>query len=194
MVKALLNFVFTQLLPHAGRLKLFFTLLRLYQRTGLPKLTRLFMPAKLRAMDAMLPAIPATFFRPAANVLPAIGPRRARVAMLNGCVMPLLFGDVNEATVRCYAEHAKCISRAVCCGALIFTTAKRYSETTAHAHRRVSRTGADAIVVNAANAARGEDMTSYCATTRPTPTKPNASPPWTKTPENFSPRLGWLAA
>ncbi len=58
------------------------------------------MPEKLRDMDAMLPAIPSKFFQPAANVLPAIGPRRARVAMLNGCVMPLLFGDVNEATVR----------------------------------------------------------------------------------------------
>ena len=48
----------------------------------------------------MLPAIPSKFFQPPANILPAIGPRRARVAVLNGCVMPLLFGDVNEAMVR----------------------------------------------------------------------------------------------
>ncbi|MGZ8436094.1 MAG: (Fe-S)-binding protein, partial [Candidatus Binatia bacterium] len=49
--KALLTFVFTQILPHAARLKLAFMLLRLYQRTGLQKFLRLFMPAKLRAMD-----------------------------------------------------------------------------------------------------------------------------------------------
>ena len=59
------------------------------------------LPKKLREMDAMLPNDPGKIFsRAEADVLPALGARRAKVAMLDGCVMPLLFGDVNEATVR----------------------------------------------------------------------------------------------
>ena len=80
MTKAILNFVFTQLLPHAGRVKLVFTLLRWYQRIGLQKLLRLVMPEKLRDLDAMLPAIPAKFFQPAANFLPAVVEGKLKMA------------------------------------------------------------------------------------------------------------------
>lgn len=162
--KAILNFVFTQLLPYAGRLKLLFTLLRLYQRTGLQKLARRFIPAKLCAMDAMLPAIPAKFFQPVANIFPAIGPRRARVAMLNGCVMPLLFGDVNEATLRVLRRSGCDVvfpERQVCCGALNIHNGESITAK-AMARRNIDAfldTGIDAIVVNAAGC--GAAMKEY---------------------------------
>jgi len=54
--RRILNFVFTQMLPHASRLKLSFTLLRLYQRAGLRRILRPLLPKKMRDMDAMLPA------------------------------------------------------------------------------------------------------------------------------------------
>ncbi|MGH7811153.1 MAG: heterodisulfide reductase-related iron-sulfur binding cluster, partial [Candidatus Binatia bacterium] len=98
--RRILSFVFTQLMPYPRRLRIVFTLLRLYQRAGLQRMARALVPKKLRDMDAMLPTIPRRFFRPEAKILPAIGARRAKVAMLNGCVMPILFGDVNESTVR----------------------------------------------------------------------------------------------
>ncbi|MBM2805661.1 MAG: protein of unknown function cysteine-rich region domain protein [Deltaproteobacteria bacterium] len=119
--RRILNFVFSQMLPYAGRLKLAFTLLRLYQRTGLQRILRALLPQKLRDLDAMLPAIPKKFFQPEANVLPAIGPRRARVAVLNGCVMPLLFGAVNDATVRVLRRNGCEVvfpEKQICCGAL----------------------------------------------------------------------------
>ncbi len=47
-----------RLLPYPRRLKLAFALLRFYQRTGLQRMLRLFLPKRLREMDAMLPAIP----------------------------------------------------------------------------------------------------------------------------------------
>ncbi|MGZ9130055.1 MAG: (Fe-S)-binding protein, partial [Candidatus Binatia bacterium] len=162
--KALLNFVFTQILPHAARLKLAFMLLRLYQRTGLQKLLRLFMPAKLRAMDAMLPAIPSKFFQPAANILSAIGPRRARVAMLNGCVMPLLFGDVNDATVRVLRRSGCDVifpDQQVCCGALNIHNGEQ-AAARQMARRNIDaflEAGVDAIVVNAAGC--GAAMKDY---------------------------------
>lgn len=163
LVRRILNFVFTQLLPYAGRLKLAFTLLRWYQRTGLQTVARLLMPAKLRAMDAMLPAIPAKFFQPTANTLPAIGPRRARVAMLNGCVMPLLFGDVNEATVR-VLRRSGCeviFPEQTCCGALNIhngeqVAAKQMARKNIDAFLAAD---VDAIVVNAAGC--GAAMKEY---------------------------------
>ena len=69
----------------------------------------------------MLPPISPRFFAPDANILPAIGERRAKVAMLNGCVMPLLFGDVNEATVRVLRRNGCDVvfpPNQICCGAL----------------------------------------------------------------------------
>lgn len=162
--RKILNFVFTQMLPYAGRLKLAFTLLRLYQRTGLQRILRVLLPKKLRDMDALLPAIPKKFFQPEANVLPAIGPRRARVAMLNGCVMPLMFGDVNAATLRvlrlngCEVVFPK---RQICCGALNThngesVAAKQMARQNIDAFLDA---GVDAIVVNAAGC--GAAMKEY---------------------------------
>jgi len=163
MIKRILNFVFTQLLPYTGRLQLAFTLLRLYQRTGLQRVVRLLMPEKLRAMDAMLPAIPAKFFQPAATVLPAIGPRRARVALLNGCVMPLLFGDVNDATVRVLRRNGCDVifPKQSCCGALNIHNGETVAAKTM-ARRNIDAfldANVDAIVVNAAGC--GAAMKEY---------------------------------
>jgi glycolate oxidase iron-sulfur subunit len=162
--QAILNFVFTQLLPYPRRLKLAFTLLRLYQRTGLQRIVRAVLPKKLQDMDAMLPAIPKRFFHPGANLLPAIGPRRARVAMLNGCVMPLMFGDVNAATVRvlrlngCEVIFPK---RQICCGALNTHNGESIAAKKM-ARRNIDAfldAGVDAIVVNAAGC--GAAMKEY---------------------------------
>jgi glycolate oxidase iron-sulfur subunit len=121
LARAVLNFAFTQLLPYPRRLRLIATLLRLYQRSGLQGAIRLLLPAGLRRMESMLPPISQRFFAPDANILPAIGPRRAKVAMLNGCVMPLLFSDVNEATVRVLRRNGCDVvfpPKQICCGAL----------------------------------------------------------------------------
>ncbi len=138
--------------------------MRLYQRTGLQRLLQQFLPKKLRDMDAMLPAIPAKFFKPQAGVLPAIGQRRARVALLNGCVMPLLFGDINDATVRVLQRNGCEIifpENQICCGALN----THNGETTvakAMARRNIDAfltAGVDAIIVNAAGC--GAAMKEY---------------------------------
>jgi Fe-S oxidoreductase len=162
--REILNFVFTQLLPHPSRLRLTFIFLRLYQRTGLQRIVRALLPNKLRAMDAMLPPIPTRFFTPGKNILPAIGAHRARVAMLEGCVMPLLFGDVNEATLRvlrrngCEVVFPKAQN---CCGALNThngetIAAKKMARQNIDAFLDA---GVDAIIVNAAGC--GAAMKEY---------------------------------
>jgi glycolate oxidase iron-sulfur subunit len=162
--KAILNFLFTQLLPHPLRLRLVFALLRFYQRSGLQRLAHLFLPKNLREMEALLPEIPSRFFRPRAGIAPALGARRAKVAMLDGCVMPLLFGEVNAATVRVLRRNGCDVifpRGQICCGALNVhngetTAAKRMARRNIDAFENVD---ADAIIINAAGC--GAAMKEY---------------------------------
>lgn len=155
---------FTQLFPFPRRLRLAAGLLRFYQRTGLRWVARRVLPRRLREMEAMLPPVPARFFAPEADVLPAIGPRRARVALLSGCVMSTLFADINDATVRVLRRNGceVVIPRGqVCCGALNVHNGE------SQAARRMARrnissfldAGVDAVVVNAAGC--GAAMKEY---------------------------------
>ena len=96
---AVLNFAFTQLFPYpppdTSLLRYCDCIRAAVCNEQSPVVTR-----GVGKMESMLPPISPRFFAPDAHILPAIGARRAKVAMLNGCVMPLLFSDVNEATVR----------------------------------------------------------------------------------------------
>jgi glycolate oxidase iron-sulfur subunit len=172
LARTVLNFAFTQLLPYPWRLKLAAACLRLYQQSGLPRAIRPLLPERLRTMESMLPPISRRFFRPDATILPAIGPRRAKVAMLNGCVMPLLFGDVNEATVRVLQRNGCDVvfpPKQICCGALNVHN----GETTAAksmARQNIDvflNAGVDAIVVNAAGC--GAAMKEYAHLLRDDP-------------------------
>jgi glycolate oxidase iron-sulfur subunit len=112
----------------------------------------------------MLPSIPAKFFRQKAMVLPAIGERRARVGLLNGCVMPLLFGDVNEATIRVLRRNGCEIvlpKNQTCCGALNIHNGESVAAKKM-ARRNIDvflESKLDAIVVNAAGC--GAAMKEY---------------------------------
>jgi glycolate oxidase iron-sulfur subunit len=162
--RTILNLVFTRLLPYPSRLKLAFALLRFYQRTGLQRIVRALLPKKLRAMDAMLPAIPARFFQWEATLQPAIGARRAKVALLDGCIMPLLFGEINQATLRVLRRNGCDVvfpKAQICCGALNIhngetVAAKKMARQNIDAFLDA---GVDAIVVNAAGC--GAAMKEY---------------------------------
>lgn len=113
---------------------------------------------KIALPEVISPALP-----PA--VTPPVGPRRFRVGALAGCVMRVLYGDVNADTVRLLAANGGEVlvnRRQACCGAL-------------HAHqgygdeaRQMARAlidafwpcdGLDAIVVNSAGC--GSAMKEY---------------------------------
>lgn len=170
--RALLTFVFTHLLAFPRRLNWLFTLLRFYQRSGAQRLLRPLLPAKLREMDSMLPQVPEKFFRPEAEILPAVGARRARVGMLNGCVMPLLFGGVNASTVRVLRQNGCEVimpKNQICCGAL-----NVHNGETAAAKKMARRNidvflaaTVDAIIVNAAGC--GAAMKEYAYLLRDDP-------------------------
>jgi Fe-S oxidoreductase len=164
LARTVLNFVFTQLLPYPRRLRLAAAFLRLYQRSGLQRAIRPLLPERLGRMESMLPPISRRFFMPDANILPAIGTRRSKVAMLNGCVMPLMFSDVNEATVRVLRRNGCDVifpSKQICCGALNIHNGERAAARTM-ARRNIDAfldADVDAVVVNAAGC--GAAMKEY---------------------------------
>jgi glycolate oxidase iron-sulfur subunit len=164
LARAAANFAFTQLLPSSRRLRALARLIRFYQRTGLDRLVQKLLPQKLQEMSAMLPSVPSRFFDPSTELHPAIGKTRARVGMLSGCVMSVLFPDINDATL-CVLRRNGCdvvIPKGqVCCGALNVhngetTAAKRMARQNIDAFLDAKL---DAVIVNAAGC--GAAMKEY---------------------------------
>jgi glycolate oxidase iron-sulfur subunit len=93
-------------LPYPQRLRALLTPLRPYAGSGLQRLarrsglTRLLGP-ELAAMEKLLPALGAEAFGPdPQGLIPARGPRRARVGLVLGCVQRLFDPEVNAAAIR----------------------------------------------------------------------------------------------
>jgi glycolate oxidase iron-sulfur subunit len=104
---------FRVLLPHPALLRAAAALARFAQKTGLQRLV---------APNLAAPAIPPARERaPLPARTAARGERRGEVAVLEGCVMPLLYGRVNRATLavlaRCGFDVA-CPEPRTCCGSL----------------------------------------------------------------------------
>ncbi len=114
------------LFPYGNRVKLALAPAKLFQRMGLLDwsekmgLTKL-LPPTLRRLQAMLPAFkkPSTGTLP--EVWPAIGPKRARVALFLGCVADAMFPETNAATARVLQQNGCEVvipPSQVCCGAI----------------------------------------------------------------------------
>jgi glycolate oxidase iron-sulfur subunit len=116
-----------EVLPHANRLKALGSVLRLYQRSGLEKLVlssgvlKLF-SGRLERVAQLAPRMEQPFFyQRLGTVVPAIGPRRYRVAFFAGCIANLAFARLNDATVRVLTKNGCDVvipSDQGCCGAL----------------------------------------------------------------------------
>jgi glycolate oxidase iron-sulfur subunit len=118
---------FGLLLGHPRLLALAASGARFYQASGLQRLARRSgliqrLPGTLPAWDALLPTVPSKAERAAPpRLTPAEGPRRARVALLTGCVQSVVFGAHNRATARVLAKNGCDVvvpEGQGCCGAL----------------------------------------------------------------------------
>jgi Fe-S oxidoreductase len=155
-----------QTLPHPKRLRALFGLLRAYESSGLqPALRRSgvlrWLPG-LADAESLLPDVPAREFEPRRpwpltppNSFGGTVPPHPRVAMLTGCVMPLLYPRAHEATVRVLERHGYAVVAPVdqrCCGALSLHAGDRRTAREL-ARRNVDAflsTGAEAVVANSA--------------------------------------------
>jgi glycolate oxidase iron-sulfur subunit len=159
-----------RLFPYPGRLRAVATLLWLYSRTGLQALARgsgllRLLPGNLAQMEALLPAV--SFKQVATRLperVPAKGERRARVALLAGCVQRVFFPQVNEATIRVLSAEGceVLVPRGQgCCGALSIHSG-REEEALAFARDTIAlfeEQPVDAILANAAGC--GSNMKDY---------------------------------
>jgi glycolate oxidase iron-sulfur subunit len=147
--------------PYRGRLRALGLLQLVYQGSGLRWLLRklgLFrlLPARLAALDALAPEVSmAQLLGRLPRLTAAVGERRRRVALLQGCVQAVYFPGVNRATLRVLAAEGCEVSAPPglgCCGALSLHAgrqeeARRFAE---QAIARLEREGVDQIAVNAA--------------------------------------------
>ena len=120
------------------------------ERIGLTKL----LPERLRRMQRLLPPLkPREPKLP--EFLPAIGPKRARVALFTGCVADAMFHHVNWATARVLQANGCDVvipRNQACCGAIHYhsgagSPALELARTNAEAFHL---TDVDAVIVNVA--------------------------------------------
>jgi glycolate oxidase iron-sulfur subunit len=155
-----------QFFPYPNRLRAIAAPMRLYQRFGIgDKLRRAGVmrriPARMRAMEALLPDLPKEEKIP--DLTGPVGERRRRVGVLTGCVQRVFFSPVNAATVRVLAaEGCEVVApKQGCCGALS-THAGREEESLDFARKTIvtfEDLNLDNVVVNAAGC--GSTMKEY---------------------------------
>jgi glycolate oxidase iron-sulfur subunit len=160
------------LFPYKRRLRAAAVPGALYQRLRrVPAVARLAakLPGRLGAMESLLPPVSLreAFARLPVHT-PAAGRRRARVALLTGCVQDVFFHRVNEATVRVLAAEGCDVlvpRDQQCCGALELHSG-READALARARRTIARfsalvedAGVDHVVTNVAGC--GSSMKEY---------------------------------
>ncbi len=163
VVRAVTRFALRHLMPRPRRLRLVARLIAFAQRSGLATLAMRVLPEGLRRSVALMPPPTLPFYASEAEVLPAIGERRARVAFLSGCAMSLFFAEVNRATVRVLRRNGceVIVPRGqACCGALNSHNGELDSaRAMARWNIDAFPTDVDAIVTNAAGC--GAAMRAY---------------------------------
>jgi glycolate oxidase iron-sulfur subunit len=153
------EFVFA-LFPYPGRLRALAPFLWLARVLGLPRLAAgplgAVLPPRLRQLATMAPPIGfGDLFATLPSRTPARGTRRARVALVAGCVQRTFFPGVNAATIRVLSAEGCDVSvprEQDCCGALSLHSG-RLEEAKRFARALIARfegDDVDAILINAA--------------------------------------------
>src|ERR1700730_10458189 len=119
------DFVFRGLLPYPRRIAILARLLYVYQRSGLQSIARASGILRLLGLadrKNLLPPIDREFFfSKLGRTYPAVGQRRARVALFAGCIAQVSFSALHDATIRVLtANGCEVVVPAgqTCCGAL----------------------------------------------------------------------------
>lgn len=132
---------------------------RLAVKTGaVSKFFQTVLPEKLAAMVGMIPdVLPKA--DPLPEIFPAKGERRARVALLAGCVQRVLAPDINLATLRVLAENGVetvIPKKQGCCGSIMMHIGedKRAMKFARH-NLNIFPDEVDAVITNAAGCSSG---------------------------------------
>ena len=148
LAERVLRAALAAVLPYPGRVR---------AALALAALARPFarvLPAQVRALLELAPRTRRAVENPARA--PALGARRARVALLTGCVQTVIAPEINAATVRLLERAgAEVVPVSGCCGALVHHLGReQHGHALAAAlverlHAELTGTGLDAVVANA---------------------------------------------
>ena len=168
-LKRFSRFFLTTALPNPRRLRLGAHFIRLYQRLGLQKLLRLshmlhLLPGGIAKLESQVPPLSKKFFGPSDNIHPSQNEKKTTVALLSGCVMPLMQGPTMEATVRVLTRNGCDVmvpKGQGCCGALNthagdITTSRAMARTNIDT---LMATGVERIITSSAGC--GSSMKEY---------------------------------
>ena len=114
------------IVPHQGRLALVAKAMRMYRGLGIQAAVRKsgalrLVSKSLAELEMTSPEVQSRAFKAKGQVIHAIGERRARVALLSGCVMPLIHGPQMDAVTRVLARNGCEVvvaANQACCGAI----------------------------------------------------------------------------
>ncbi len=120
------RFFLRGIFPHPNRLHMLGRLTKFYQKSGLQTVVRKtglkkILPDHLAEMEEVMPAVHRPVLKTYPEKVPAKGEKKNRVAFFTGCIMDVMFADINEATVRVLTRNGNEVAipkQQVCCGAL----------------------------------------------------------------------------
>ncbi|GLB59499.1 (Fe-S)-binding protein [Cytobacillus sp. NCCP-133] len=125
---AISKFFLRDLFPHQSRLNTLGSLLKFYQKSGMQTVVRKtkllnVMPEHLVDMESIMPEVkePVKKKYKDVKVIKAKGQTKQEVAMLTGCVMDVMFSDINESTISVLTRNGNDVvipQNQTCCGAL----------------------------------------------------------------------------
>lgn len=154
------KFFLKGLFPHQERLNSVGSLLKVYQKSGMQKVVRKsglinIMPKHLVEMEAIMPEVkePVRKKYKHQNIIKAKGETKHEVAFLTGCVMDVMFSDINEATINVLTRNGNDVvipKNQTCCGALHVHAGDRETGRKLAKQNIEAFGDADTIIVNAA--------------------------------------------
>jgi glycolate oxidase iron-sulfur subunit len=185
------NFFLKDLFPHQNRLHSVGSLLKFYQKSGLQNVVRKtgalkVMPKHLAEMEAIMPELkepPVQKKYKDVDVIPAKGEAKARVAMLTGCIMDVMFSDINQSTINVLTHNNNEVvipKNQTCCGALHVHAGDRETGKKLAKQNIEAFKDADKVVVNAAGC--GCALKEY-------PELLRNDPEWKEKAEEFSKKI-----
>ena len=148
------------LFPHPKRMQLLGGSLKFYQKSGMQKLVRStglirVMPKHLVEMESIMPdvGVPVRKKYGKTGTIPAKGDAKHNVAFLTGCIMDVMFSDINESTINVLTRNGNSVTipeRQTCCGALHVHAGDRETGRKLAKQNIEAFEDADKVIVNAA--------------------------------------------
>jgi glycolate oxidase iron-sulfur subunit len=178
------------LFPHPNRLNTLGGMLKFYQKSGAQTLVRKtglikVMPKHLVEMEAIMPEIKQSVRQKYKNeeVIKAKRETKHEVSMLTGCVMDVMFGEINDATINVLTRNGNDVvipKNQTCCGALHVHSGDREMGRKLAKQNIEAFKGSDKVIVNAAGC--GCMMKDY-------PELFHEDPEWKAKAEEFSDKV-----